>query len=270
MAWFKVDDGFANSKPVLRIPRRYRAAAIGLWTLAGTWSAKELTDGFVPEYTLEDFCATPALATQLVKAELWEESSSGWQFLGWSKYQFTKAKVLEHREAEAEKKRKWREAKAAASDLRESKLSTGDDRVDTSGSPVGTSRVSTSTRPDQTRPVPSSLNTSGGDVTNHDAGDAEKPPRYCPRHPNGTAGDCGPCGTARHRLEAWEAHRKAAEAESARKARTSAAIDRAAGIRMCDLCDSDGYIGTRVCDHVDRTNQPARAAALAAIRKEAQ
>ena len=36
MAWFKVDDRLYSSLKVMRIPRRLRASAIGLWTMAGS------------------------------------------------------------------------------------------------------------------------------------------------------------------------------------------------------------------------------------------
>lgn len=108
MPWFNVDDGFSNSKPVLKIPRRYRCAAIGLWTLAGSWSAKELTDGFIPDEALEEFAGTTSIAAWLVKADLWRKVEGGWQFEGWSKWQKTKEKVLAYREREAEKKRNQR------------------------------------------------------------------------------------------------------------------------------------------------------------------
>jgi hypothetical protein len=127
MAWFKVDDGFTNSKPVLRIPRRYRLQAVGLWTMAGTWSAKEETDGFIPEYVLEELCGTSGIAGQLVQAGLWEivnGSSSnpvgivsasskdphlpGWVYRNWSKYQPTKAELEENREKERIRKANYR------------------------------------------------------------------------------------------------------------------------------------------------------------------
>jgi len=111
MPWFKVDDGFTNSKPVLKIPRRFRAAAVGLWTLAGAWSAKELTDGNIPEYLLEEFASTPAIAKHLVASGLWETNADGWAFVGWSKYQPTRAQVMADRDAEAERKRKYRESR---------------------------------------------------------------------------------------------------------------------------------------------------------------
>lgn len=108
MPWFNVDDGFANSKPVLRIPRRYRCAAIGLWTLAGSWSAKELTDGFIPDVAIEEFAGTTASAEWLAKAGLWKKVDGGWQFEGWAKWQKTKERVLSYREREANKKRNAR------------------------------------------------------------------------------------------------------------------------------------------------------------------
>jgi hypothetical protein len=110
MPWFKIDDGFTNSKPVLRLQRRVRSSAIGLWTLAGAWSAKELTDGFIPEYVIEELASTPAIAAHLVKCGLWEEAPDGWKFKGWEKYQPTREQIMEAREREAERKRKYRES----------------------------------------------------------------------------------------------------------------------------------------------------------------
>lgn len=110
MAWFKIDDGFSNSKPVLRLQRRVRSSAIGLWTLAGAWSAKEMTDGFVPDYVIEELASTPAIAGHLVKCGLWEEAQDGWKFKGWEKYQPTREQIMEARDREAERKRKYRES----------------------------------------------------------------------------------------------------------------------------------------------------------------
>jgi hypothetical protein len=110
VAWFKIDDGFTNSKPVLRLQRRVRSSAIGLWTLAGAWSAKEMTDGFIPDYVLEELASTPAIAGHLVKCGLWEEAPEGWKFKGWEKYQPTREQIMEARERETERKRKYRES----------------------------------------------------------------------------------------------------------------------------------------------------------------
>lgn len=164
MTWFKMDDGFANSKPVLRIPRRYRLQAVGLWALAGTWSAKEETDGFIPEYVLEEFCGTPGIANQLVQAGLWEivEGSSkdrvgilsavsdnpqlpGWVFRNWGKYQPTKAELEENREKERVRKANYRKSQR-----------------DTQGTGAGQTEghQQESGHPDPTRPDPTNTSTS--------------------------------------------------------------------------------------------------------------
>jgi hypothetical protein len=143
MPWFKIDDGFTNSKPVLQLQRRVRTSAIGLWTLAGAWSAKEMTDGFVPEYVIEELASTPAIAGHLVKCGLWEEAQDGWKFKGWEKYQPTREQIMEARDREAERKRKYRE-----SQRRPSGTITGqaEGHQWESGHPDPT-------RPDPTRPV---------------------------------------------------------------------------------------------------------------------
>ena len=119
-----------------------RASAIGLWTLAGAWSAKELTDGFVPDYVIEELASTPAIAGHLVKCGLWEMAEEGWQFKGWEKYQPTREQIMEARDREAERKRKYRESQRRPS-------GTG------SGQTAGHQQESEPpdpTRPDPTRP----------------------------------------------------------------------------------------------------------------------
>lgn len=157
MVWFKVDDGLPNSKAVLRIPRRSRCQAIGLWTLAGAWCAKELTDGFVPDYVLEDLGGTPSIAALLVKAGLWEiADEGGWKFIGWGKYQPTRTAVLEERENEAERKRKWREARKAAAVKAAAQISghASDDGPSGTDTSVPEESQPESELPDPTRPVP--------------------------------------------------------------------------------------------------------------------
>lgn len=108
MPWFKVDDGLPSSRKVLGIPRRDRLAAIGLWTLLGAWSAKELQDGAVPRYMIVELGATRRVAEALVSAGLWLRTSSGYASVNWDDFQPTKADVLSAREKNAEKLRKWR------------------------------------------------------------------------------------------------------------------------------------------------------------------
>ena len=116
MAWFKVDDKLHSSRKLMMIPRRHRLAALGLWTISGSWSADQLTDGRIPDYMIEEWGGTKALTDWLVKAGLWIEISgsevptdSSFQFHNWGEYQPTKADIEAEREKNREKLRKWRE-----------------------------------------------------------------------------------------------------------------------------------------------------------------
>ncbi len=59
---------------------------MGLWTLAGSWSADNLTDGFVPVHVLVRWDKHwKRLAASLVAADLWKaserEGETGYQFI---------------------------------------------------------------------------------------------------------------------------------------------------------------------------------------------
>ena len=135
--WFKVDDGFASSEPVMRVKRRYRASVIGLWTLSGTWCAKELTDGRVPAHMIDELACTKAQAELLVECGLWAHAPGGYVFIGWEKYQPTRAKVEADRKREADRKAAYR-------------MSHGDTARTKPGLPVG--HQAESGHPDPTRP----------------------------------------------------------------------------------------------------------------------
>jgi hypothetical protein len=109
MPWFKVDDKLHASRKLLSIPRRYRLSALGLWTIAGSWSADQLTDGKVPDYMVEEWGGNKTLIDWLVKADLWQEIPEGTQFKNWAEYQPTKADIEAERDKNREKLRKWRE-----------------------------------------------------------------------------------------------------------------------------------------------------------------
>ena len=119
MAWFKVDDGLHASKKLLRIPRQHRLAALGLWTIAGSWSANQLTDGHVPDYMVDEWGGTQELVDWLVRSELWSLAEDGAQFNNWAEYQPTKAEVEDERRRNREKLQKWRESKRRAQEQRE-------------------------------------------------------------------------------------------------------------------------------------------------------
>lgn len=88
MTWFKVDDGFHGHKKVARagIP------AMGLWIVAATWCADNLTDGFLPDYIAARLDPDyEEHADRLVMVKLWEaaeqDGDKGWLFHDWDVYQ---------------------------------------------------------------------------------------------------------------------------------------------------------------------------------------
>ena len=108
MAWFKVDDGLHSSRKLLSIPRRNRLAAIGLWTIAGSWCADQLTDGHIPDYILKEWGAPPSAVEALVEAGLWERESGALAFRNWAEYQPSKRDVEAERAASRERMRELR------------------------------------------------------------------------------------------------------------------------------------------------------------------
>ncbi|OYN76826.1 hypothetical protein CG716_20140, partial [Mycolicibacterium sphagni] len=205
MPWFYVDDGFSDSKPVMNMPDRYRLAACGLWVLAGSWSAKEELDGFVPTSKLKQLGARPPIIAALtdagpMSAPLCTEVPGGLQFNSWEKWQPTKAELdaerIENerkREADAERKRIERAEKNGEIPPRPRRRRKGRTAVtseDIAKSAIGDRSLSETrpngqttdvqcdsrayagarldpTRPDPTRP--SSLVTKEGGVTSADA-----------------------------------------------------------------------------------------------------
>lgn len=88
--WFKVDDSFHSH------PKAAAASleALGLWTLAGSWSGNHLTDGFVPDHMLPSLSRGNAqLADELVAAGLWRRTKGGYRFHQWADRNPTKAEA---------------------------------------------------------------------------------------------------------------------------------------------------------------------------------
>jgi hypothetical protein len=106
VVWFKVDDSFTDHPKVAAAGK----AALALWVRAGPWSARHLTDGYVPAHMLSTFGGNRAAANALVKAGLWTaEPDGGYRFHDWDQYNPSRAKVEADREATADRVRKWRE-----------------------------------------------------------------------------------------------------------------------------------------------------------------
>ena len=107
MPWFKVDDGFHGHPKVVELS----LAAVGLWTLAGSWCAKYLTDGFVPAKTITRLDDDTTKTDELLAADLWLTADVGYQFKDWHHYQPLKEAVEAERAAAQERMRKARAAK---------------------------------------------------------------------------------------------------------------------------------------------------------------
>lgn len=108
---FYVDDRFHGSEPVQLIPPADRLAAVGLWTLAGTWSSQFLKDGHVPANIVANYLGGDLAADRLVEVRLWRRTRSGYQFRDWAKWQKTREQVEAYRAGERERKANARAAK---------------------------------------------------------------------------------------------------------------------------------------------------------------
>ncbi len=125
---FNVDLGFYDSEEVLSIPRKIRAAAVGMWTLCGSYSANKLSDGFVSNEMLKQLGCTPVIRAALMSTKpepLWvdDEHVGGIWFTRWAKWQRTCSEVKAYRDADAERKRRAREAKRSPSTSDDSEMS---------------------------------------------------------------------------------------------------------------------------------------------------
>lgn len=173
MTWFRIDDYFYDHPKVAALeeekPRVY-AETIALWTIAGTYCARHLTDGVlstVRTRRLVPFNPKRA-ASALVSVGLWEQTENGFRFKSWTEWQPSRAKVLAKREEEAAKKRGQRGHKPAVA----AELSPRD----TEGDSQGESGRSPGSEPDPTRPDPVQPSASA----DADARPTVDPPSYEP------------------------------------------------------------------------------------------
>lgn len=145
MPWFKVDDRLHDHRKA----RKAGPEAMGLWVLAGSWAAGNLTDGFIPADVATRWDPRGKLAARLVAAELWasteHDGEPGWQFSGWEEWQPTKDDVEADRAA----------ARKRMQDLRRKR--SGNVRPNTGGTFAGSSGGVTQPRPVPSRPDPKGL-----------------------------------------------------------------------------------------------------------------
>lgn len=258
MVWFKVDDN-ANDHP------KFRAAgleAIGLWTVAGSWSSRQLTDGRIPDWYITTWPNGKKLAARLVDARLWHRPGHGCEQCpdiadGYLFHDFNQANplrddVLDKRDKKAAAGRKGgyrsgevRRATAASRNEAPAEAPATATREAPAEAPAYTSgspRGEPPTRPDP-YPTRTSVADLGGDVLNQHARDHNAPllrPR-CDKHTHLGEHDyvpaCHECATLRRNLEAARA---LIAADAAEQRRSQTATDRAA-IAACNRCDLAGW-----------------------------
>jgi len=87
VTWFKLDDSFYDHPKVFDAPD----CAVALWTRAACWSARNLTEGFVPSGMAARLCDDPETAArELVRRGLWERTGGGYRFHDWNDFQPSK------------------------------------------------------------------------------------------------------------------------------------------------------------------------------------
>jgi hypothetical protein len=159
MPWFKVDDGMHKSRKRIRLGRSIEGwAALGLWAHLGSWSADELTEGFISDDDLEYHA--PGLGADLAKrleaVGLFERVTryghDGWQFHDWEDFQPAKEQVLAERAATAERQRRFRERVKANREEAAKGTSPTDSEINSNGVTNGVTNGPVTVSP--TRPDP--------------------------------------------------------------------------------------------------------------------
>lgn len=109
--WFKVDDSFFSNPKTAMLSD----GATALWLRSGSWSARQLTDGFIPARMVPMFRGSDDSVRELCDVGLWErdDERDGYWFHDWSDYQPDGEEVdaLRRKRSEAGKRgadRRWK------------------------------------------------------------------------------------------------------------------------------------------------------------------
>lgn len=97
MTWIRVDDHFADHPKVLALGHQ-RLAGLGLWHVAASYSARFLTDGYVPAPHVETH-ASKRLIAKMVGVGLFSQVEGGYLLHDWLDYNPSRKKVLADRAA---------------------------------------------------------------------------------------------------------------------------------------------------------------------------
>lgn len=105
MSWFRLDDSFYDHPKVIRAGN----AAVGLWVRCGTYSARYLLDGTVPNDVARRHGRTGEV-DRLLAARLWVPTEEGFLMPDYLEYNPSAEQVLADRAAARDRQRRAREA----------------------------------------------------------------------------------------------------------------------------------------------------------------
>ena len=160
MVWFKVDDDFYDHPKAWDLPD----CAVALWTRAGSWSGRNLTDGVIPPEMVSRWCEDPERAVEaLTKRGLWSaESVDGgvdglhaiYRYHDWPDYQPTREEVEKSRASHTRSQRKWRHKRAAEQDEGREPVDGLQEHLqgDVDGAVIASREIEQRSPPDPTRP----------------------------------------------------------------------------------------------------------------------
>jgi len=97
MTWIRVDDHFADHPKVMALGKD-RLSGLGLWHVAASYTARHLTDGFVPRSALI-LQGPAALTEKMVGVGLFVLCDGGYRLHDWLDYNPPRAKILSDRQA---------------------------------------------------------------------------------------------------------------------------------------------------------------------------
>jgi hypothetical protein len=184
MTWFKVDDGLAFHAKVVQAGN----PAMGLWVRAGSWSAQQLTDGFIPQQIALTL-GTKGQAATLVTVGLWALVDSGYQIHDYLSYNPTADEVRADQARKHEAKVKAGRVGGVASGIARRKQTRSSDEAE-----AKQNGSKTKPRPVPSRPDLSSTDERGGSHVSRATGSA--PPAYpdhCADHQEPVPPKCGGC-----------------------------------------------------------------------------
>lgn len=140
MTLFKVDDGMWGHPKFDSVSD----SAVALWSRAGSWCCRYLTDGFVPVASLQLLRGKESVGDELVAAGLWhrvrEGSRDGFQFHDWADLQDLKEEVESRRRKQRTEKRVQR-SKVPKTSLANPGLSATDTPTLSAGESAAESRI---------------------------------------------------------------------------------------------------------------------------------